>query len=68
LIVRLSRPLPGAFSAEQNRALAHRHLDLLVPGLRVESAGGVALPGPALSLDELHQLPKEAPAEKRPAS
>ena len=54
LLVRLARPLPGAFSAALNRRLAHRHLDLLLDGLRAPGAG---LPGPALSLDDLAALP-----------
>lgn len=56
LVVRLSRPLPGAFSREQNDALAHRHLDLVVAGLRIQPAEAV-LPGPALTLDDLRRLP-----------
>jgi AcrR family transcriptional regulator len=57
LIVRLSRPLPGAFTDEQNSALAHRHLDLLIDGLRAGAATGSALSGPAFSREDLHRLP-----------
>ena len=34
LLVRLSRPLPGPMSAELDNRLAHRHLDLVLAGLR----------------------------------
>jgi hypothetical protein len=67
LIVRLSRPLPGAFTAEQNSALAHRHLDLLVDALRAPAGARTALAGPALSRDDLHRLPQPPAAEMEPA-
>ncbi|MFL6144880.1 MAG: TetR/AcrR family transcriptional regulator [Labedaea sp.] len=56
LVVRLSRPLPGGFSREQNDALAHRHLDLLINGLRAVPDRAGALSGPALGLEELRRL------------
>jgi AcrR family transcriptional regulator len=68
LLVRLSRPLPGAFTAEQNRALAHRHLDLVVDALRAVAAPRTALPGPGLSRDDLHRLPQQSAAGVEPAS
>jgi hypothetical protein len=34
LLVRLSRPLPGPVDAEFDRELAHRHVDIVVEGLR----------------------------------
>ncbi|MDQ2847774.1 MAG: TetR/AcrR family transcriptional regulator [Actinomycetota bacterium] len=34
MLVRLARPLPGPIPAELNDRLAHRHLDLLIEGLR----------------------------------
>lgn len=68
LIVRLSRPLPGAFTSEQNTALAHRHLDLLVDGLRATAAARTPLPGPALSRDDLQRLPHDPPAGQESAS
>ncbi len=63
LVVRLSRPLPGTFTREQNDELAHRHLDLVIDGLRVAASGPSPLPGPALSIDDLHRLPKSGPAD-----
>jgi AcrR family transcriptional regulator len=57
LIVRLSQPLPGTFTREQNDALAHRHLDLLVEALRAHPDGNAELSGPALSREDLHRLP-----------
>jgi AcrR family transcriptional regulator len=57
LLVRLSRPLPGPFPRGLDARLAHRHLDLLLDGLR---GGGDhpagALPGPALTLGDLRAI------------
>ena len=53
MLVRLSRPLPGAFPRELDDRLAHRHIELLVQGLRPAGAQAAPLPGPALGLDEL---------------
>jgi AcrR family transcriptional regulator len=50
LLVRLTRPLPGRFPRDVDRDLAHRHLDLILDGLR---AAGSALPGPALTFEDL---------------
>jgi hypothetical protein len=52
LLIRLSRPLPSAFPPEVEQALAHRHLDLVLCGLRCTEG---TLGGPALSLDDLRQ-------------
>lgn len=54
LIVRLSRPLPGPFPRELNEALGHRHLDLVVNGLRPTGSADVS--GPAMTLDDLHAM------------
>lgn len=54
LVVRLSRPLPGPFGRDMNDQLAHRHLDLLINGLRADSGG--ELSGPAMSLKDLQRL------------
>jgi AcrR family transcriptional regulator len=65
MLVRLSRPLPGPLSDELNAKLAHRHLDLLISGLRpnVEPS----LSGPELSRDDLgrlrHLAEEDAPPE-----
>lgn len=57
LIGRLSRPLPGGFAGELNDQLAHRHLELLVGGLRARSDGtAAALSGPAMTLEDLRDL------------
>jgi AcrR family transcriptional regulator len=55
MLIRLSRPLPGPFPRELDSSLAHRHLDLLIDGLRsgAESRG---LGGPAMTLEQLQQL------------
>jgi AcrR family transcriptional regulator len=58
LIVRLSRPLPGTFPPEINYGLSHRHLDLLIDGLRATSRQPAQLGGPALTLADLRQLPQ----------
>jgi hypothetical protein len=47
--------LPGPIPDELNAQLAHRHLDLLVAGLRAGDAAAT-LEGPALSRDDLDHL------------
>jgi len=56
LIVRLSRPLPGGFPAGTNNSLGHRHLDLLIDGLRSTARQPAQLAGPALSVGDLRQF------------
>jgi AcrR family transcriptional regulator len=57
LIIRLSRPLPQPISRELDARLAHRHLDLLLDGLRAAGDSAAArLPEPALSLADLQTL------------
>ena len=53
LLVRLSRPLPGPVPPELNDELAHRHLDLVLAGLR---SGPEALIDKGLSREELHTV------------
>ena len=68
LLVRLTRPLPGPFPAAVNRRLAHRHLGLLVDGLRHGAASGGPASGPALTLDELAAMAQGPdPADRPPA-
>jgi AcrR family transcriptional regulator len=55
LIVRLSRPLPGAFSRELNDQLGHRHLDLLINGLRATPDPAATIDGPAMTLEDLRE-------------
>ncbi len=63
LIVRLSHPLPGAFSRELDASLAHRHLTVVIDGLRTNPGSSAAvLSGPALSLDDLRTLGPSDPA------
>jgi AcrR family transcriptional regulator len=53
LLVRLSRPLPGRLPTDVDDALAHRHLDLFVEGVR--AAPGRRTPGgPRLERTDLH--------------
>lgn len=54
LLVRLSRPLPGPLPRETAEELAHRHLDLIVDGLRAGRPG--ELGGPALTFDDLRSM------------
>ncbi|GIH19928.1 TetR/AcrR family transcriptional regulator [Rugosimonospora africana] len=54
LLTRLSRPLPGPFSDETQNALAHRHADIILAGLRASTEPPLA--GPALKLADLQQL------------
>jgi AcrR family transcriptional regulator len=54
-LVRLSRPLPGRLPTDVDDALAHRHLDLFVEGVR--AAPGRRTPtGPRLERTDLHAL------------
>jgi AcrR family transcriptional regulator len=57
LIVRMSRPLPGGFTSQVNRSLSHRHLDLLIDGLRPVARQQAELSGPALTFDDLRRFP-----------
>jgi len=58
LIVRLSRPLPGGFPPDTNTSLSHRHLDLLIDGLRTTARQHAHLAGPSLTLTDLRHLPQ----------
>jgi AcrR family transcriptional regulator len=55
LLVRLARPLPGALPATVNDQLAHRHLDLLIEGLR-QRADRRPAGGPRLERTDLRAL------------
>ena len=68
LIARLSQPLPGPFPRATADDLAHRHLALLLDGLRGDrDRPAEALPGPALALGELQALiPAADPAVPAP--
>lgn len=56
LVVRLSRPLPGAFTREQADQLGHRHLDLLVDGLRDTADPARTLDGPTVTRAQLRAM------------
>ena len=56
LLIRLNRPLPGPFPRELDRAIAHRHLELLLAGLCADGARLAPLPGPVLTLDDLRTI------------
>jgi AcrR family transcriptional regulator len=53
LLVRLSRPLPGPVAPDLNDQLAHRHLDLVVEGLRPGATRRKVTSGPQISFEEL---------------
>jgi AcrR family transcriptional regulator len=54
LLVRLARPLPGPIPRDLDNRLAHRHLELLLDGLRTDRAEpATPLPEPALTLADL---------------
>lgn len=55
LLTRLSRPLPGPIPDEIQRALAHRHADIFLAGLRADRTAP-PLGGPALKLADLQEL------------
>lgn len=65
MLTRLSRPLPGPIPEETQSALAHRHADIFLAGLRV-TAAAPALTDPALTLEALHDLQRDAkgPADR----
>ncbi|MGN6562087.1 MAG: TetR/AcrR family transcriptional regulator [Thermomicrobiales bacterium] len=64
LIARLCQPLPGPFSRAMADELAHRHLAVLLDGLRgTPDRSAAVLPGPALTLGDLQAL---APDEDSP--
>lgn len=50
MVIRLARPLPGAFSRQFDDATAHRQLDIMLDGLRAEHTAG---PAAGLSIDEV---------------
>src|SRR4051812_26176937 len=55
LLVRLSRPLPGAIPPDVDEQLAHRHLDLVIDGLRPAPGRGVP-GGPRLERRDLRSF------------
>jgi AcrR family transcriptional regulator len=65
MIIRLARPLPGPMPRDLNDQLAHRHLDLLINGLRADP-GRRAVDGPAMSLSDLRGL-RAQPTPSAPA-
>ena len=56
LLVRLTRPLPGPFPPAVHQGLAHRHLDLVLAGLRQPNQPAAALPDPAMTFDDLRGM------------
>ena len=65
LIVRLSRPLPGGFDRETNTGLSHRHLGVVLDGLRPPAPQTAPLTGPALTFADLRQLPGPGVGDQR---
>lgn len=68
LVVRLSRPLPGGFPPEVSDGLSHRHLDLLLDGLRSSARQPADLPGPALAIADLRHFPQPEPGDPATAA
>jgi AcrR family transcriptional regulator len=63
LVIRFSRPVPGDFPRDLGDRLAHRHLELLVTGLRKADEGATEpLGGPAMTLDDLRGVSSETAA------
>lgn len=56
VIVRLSRPLPGPFPEDVNARLAHRHLDLMIGGLRARPGRPARISGPRMTLEDLQEM------------
>jgi AcrR family transcriptional regulator len=61
LMVRMSRLLPGGFDPETNAGLSHRHLDLVLDGLRAAGQQSARLGGPELSMADLRGIPQPGP-------
>lgn len=55
LIIRLTTPLPGGMSPEDNRRLSHRHVELLLDGM-LQFMAVDSLPGPVLTFEELRDM------------
>jgi AcrR family transcriptional regulator len=68
LLVRLSRPLPGPVTAELSNRLAHRHVDLLIEGLRPSAERHKVVEGPALTHGDLRAIRAAAVADEPSAS
>jgi AcrR family transcriptional regulator len=66
LVIRLSRPYHSPFPRDLNDRIAHRHLDLLIDGLRhVRDRPVAALSGPAMTREDLMTLlPAESSADR----
>ena len=67
LLVRLTRPLPGPFPPGMHDRLAHRHLDLVLSGLRSANPARVSLPEPAMTLEDLRDMPQTATRRSVPS-
>jgi AcrR family transcriptional regulator len=66
LLVRLARPLPGPFPSELDNELAHRHLEVLLDGLRSAARPAASLAGPAMTFDDLASMPQPGGEPERP--
>lgn len=60
LVIRLSTPLPGGISAEDNLRLSHRHTELLLDGM-LQFMAVDSLPGPVLTFEELRAMGPRRP-------
>ena len=65
LLVRLSRSLPGPVPRELNSQLSHRHLDLVVEGLRPAATRRKVTSGPELSFEQLRAMGEGAAYDAR---
>lgn len=63
LLVRLARPLPGPISRELNDRLAHRHLDLLIDGIRPRADRRRPAGDVGLTLGDLRRLADDEAAD-----
>lgn len=68
LLVRLSRPLPGGMPREMDNALAHRHLDLALAGLRAAAQSATPLGGHAVTLEQLRSVDSVSTRDDRERS
>lgn len=64
MLVRIARALPGPIDEETQRQIAHRHVDLLLSGLRADPHDAT-LAGTALERDDLEAFSRRQTARNR---
>ena len=67
MLIRLSRPLPGRFSAEMNHAISHRQLAIYIDGLLTGTNDRSSLTGPRLEQRDLSAMNRSRADQTDPA-